>query len=149
MAEAKPGGGFFAVAGLAIPGVRGMAPGVPDLPAEWTMPTAPTVPLGMVPVEGGVPADVIPRTVFDGLGLSCDEHLTWAQPLLLIAIAMEGLLGSSCSSYRRCSWGVRFARHRLASHWCSNSNMRLTWLYSIRLQDRNALYFKKLGVPTF
>ena len=45
--EAKPGAGFFAVAGLAIPGVGGMAPGgdgVPDLPAEWRMPTAPQVP---------------------------------------------------------------------------------------------------------
>ena len=100
--EAKPGAGFFAVAGLAIPGVGGMAPGgdgVPALPAEWRMPTAPNVPLGMMPGGDGVaPSDAIPRTIFDGLGLSIDEHLVWAQPLLLVSIAFEGLLGSSCSS---------------------------------------------------
>ena len=101
--EAKPGAGFFAVAGLAIPGVGGMAPGgdgVPALPTEWHMPRMPDVPLGMMPGGDGVaPADVIPRTIFDGLGLSIDEHLVWAQPLLLASIAFEGLLGSSCSSW--------------------------------------------------
>ena len=98
--EAKPAG-FFAVAGLAVPGL-GMAPGddgVPNLPDEWQMPVQPQVPLGMLPgVDGAAHADAIPRTIVDGLGLSLDEHLVWAQPLVMVAVAMEGFLGSACSA---------------------------------------------------
>ena len=103
--DAKPAG-FFAVAGLAVPGM-GMAPGgdgIPALPAEWRMPRMPDVQLGMIQNgDGGAHVDAIPRTIFDGLGLSIGEHLTWAQPLLMVSIAFEGLLGTSCSS---CNLGM-------------------------------------------
>ena len=106
--ESKPAG-FFAMAGLAVPGM-GMAPGddgaFPAMPAEWRMPRMPDVQLGMMPNgngDGGAHVDVIPRTIFDGLGLSIGEHLTWAQPLLMVSIAFEGLLGTSCSS---CNLGM-------------------------------------------
>ena len=105
--ESKPAG-FFAVAGLAVPGL-GMNPagdGIPALPAEWRMPRMPDVQLGMMQNgngDGAAHVDVIPRTIFDGLGLSIGEHLTWAQPLLMVSIAFEGILGTSCSA---CNLGM-------------------------------------------
>ena len=120
--EAKPGAGFFAVAGLAIPGVGGMAPGgdgVPALPEAWRMPTAPQVPLGMMPgVDGAAHADAIPRTIIDGLGLSLDEHLVWAQPLVMVSVAMEGFLGTACST---CDLGMDLGGN------AGLAPMKMTW----------------------
>ena len=105
--ESKPAG-FFAVAGLAVPGM-GMAPagdGIPALPAEWRMPRMPDVQLGMMQTgngDGAAHVDVIPRSIFDNLELSIGDHLTWAQPLLMVAIAFENLLGNSCSA---CNLGM-------------------------------------------